>query len=468
MRTPIEHVAVIGAGVSGLAAAWALVRAGVGVTVLERSARVGGLVESERPVPGVVIEHGADGLLAGKPGGLPVLRALGLEERVVRGGRAPRRAFVLTGQGLVPMPAGLFAFQRRALPAMLRTPLLSPAAKLRLVLEPFAHRARGDETVAEFFDRRFGHEVRERLVAPMLRGLYGVAPDAIAMRAVFPALASFEDRYRSVTLALLAAPRTGAGQGLVTLQGGMAAVPEALAATLGDRVRRGLEVRRLERRARGGLRLHLAGGATLDADAAVMATPLHAAADLVAGLDEAAAGTLAAAVASDADVVTLAFERGQVEHPLDATGFVVGAPGHAMLACTFASEKWHGRAPEGLVVLRSVLAGCDGGDRELVEIAAGELRDILGLRGPAQWSRVRRHRAALPVHGPGQLGRIRAAAAGVAAAAPIALAGNYLGGVGVPDAIASGLAAAAHLLGNYTQAGDAGQPARERRRHGHR
>lgn len=229
MRTSIEHVAVVGAGVAGLAAGWALARAGVRVTVLERRHRVGGLVESERPVPGVLIEHGADGLLLGKSGGLPVLQALGLDGRLVRDGRAPRRALVLTDGGLVTMPQGLFAFQRRALPAMLRTPLLSPAAKLRLLLEPLAPRAEGDETVAAFFDRRFGRAVRDRLVTPMLRGLYGLTPDAIAMRAVFPTLAEYEDRYRSLVLALLVAPRASADQALATLDGGMAVLPDTLA-----------------------------------------------------------------------------------------------------------------------------------------------------------------------------------------------------------------------------------------------
>lgn len=446
MRRPVEHVAVVGAGVAGLAAAWALARAGVRVTVLERSRRVGGLVESERPAPGVLIEHGPDGLLAGKPGGLPVLRALGLAGRIVRGGRAPRRALVLTERGLLPMPAGLFAFQRRALPAMLRTPLLSPAAKLRLLLEPFARRARNDETVAEFFDRRFGLEVRERLVAPMLRGLYGVAPEAIAMRAAFPVLASFEERYRSIALALLAAPRPSAGQGLVALEGGMATIPAAFAATLGDRVRCGVELRRVRPRAGGGLRLETADGSALDADAAVLATPLRTTAALLADIVPVAAEALAGSGASDADVVTLAFARAQVGHPLDATGFVVGTPGRVLLACTFASEKWHGRAPEGLVVLRAVLGGFAGDDRDLLEATVGELREILDLRGPPAWYRIRRHRSALPVHPPGQLGRIRAAAEALGETAPLALAGNYLGGVGVPDAISSGLAAAGRFV----------------------
>ena len=447
MRRRIEHVAVIGAGVAGLAAAWALTRAGIRATVLERTSRVGGLVESERPVPDVLIEHGPDGLLASKPGGLPVLRALGLEQRIVRGGRAPRRALVLTERGLVPMPTGLFAFQRRALPAMFRTPLLSPAAKLRLLLEPFAGRAQGDETVAEFFDRRFGPEVRERLVAPMLRGLYGAAPDAIAMRAAFPVLASYEARYRSLALALLVAPRPSAGQGLVTLAGGMATIPETFAAGLGDGLHTGADVTGIARLAGDRLRLRLHDGSTLEVDAAVLATPLRTATELLADIDARTASVLGGSGTSDADVVTLAYARSQIQHPLDATGFVVGVADRALLACTFASEKWHGRAPEGLVILRAVLANCDGDDRALGATAIAELREILGLRGEPQWWRIRRHRAALPVHRPGQLARIQEAADALAASAPLVLAGNYLGGVGVPDAIASGLRAAGQLLG---------------------
>jgi len=447
MTSRPEHAVVVGAGVAGLAAAWTFARAGVRVTVLERGRRIGGLVESEQPEPGVLVEHGADGILASKPGGLPVLRALGLEGGLVRGGRAPRRAFVWTGGDLVLMPPGLFAFERRALASMMRSPLLSRRAKARLLLEPFMPRGPVEQTVGDFFERRFGREVRDRLVAPMLRGLYGAPPDAIALRTVFPTLAAYEERFGSIGVALLVAKRTVTpGQGLVALQQGMAAVPQALADRLGDRVHLGVGVRRIARSG-AGVRLALDDGATLDADALVVATPVQTAAALLADLVPALGAALGDVVATDADVVNLAFERRQVEHPLDGTGFVVGAAGHATLACTFASEKWHGRAPEGLVVLRSVLHGDLASDEDVLARALEELRPVIGLRGAPRWTRLRRRRAALPALAPGRAARIATALEQADGLGPIALAGNYLRGVGVPDAIATGIAAATRLLG---------------------
>jgi oxygen-dependent protoporphyrinogen oxidase len=449
VSAPATTVAVIGGGVAGLAAAWDLAKRGVSTVLLERSPRLGGLVETERPLPGVVLEHGADAVLADKPGGMTVLRELGLDAKLVRSGRAPRRAFVSTDGRLVPMPAGLFAFERRALFTMMTSPLLSPAAKLRLVVEPLGMRSSDpDESVASFFRRRLGAEVEEKLVAPMIRGIYGAPTDALGVRSVFPKLAGMEDRFGSVGLALLFTERSPRGAGLVALSGGMESIPHALAAAAterGARVRLGAGARSFSRRA-GGFRIDLEDGSSLDAEGVLIATELSTAARLLAPLDGALASELAEIRATDAEVVSLAYPRAEVGHPLDGTGFVVGEPGRATLACTFASEKWDGRAPEGLAVFRSVLSGApELGERDLVAAAHAELRALLGVRGEPTLTRVRRRRAALPLYGVGHRERIASVRARAEALGAIALAGNYLGGVGVPDAISSGLAASAAL-----------------------
>lgn len=442
-----RDVVVIGGGVAGLAAAWALGRRGARVVVVERKNRLGGLVETERPEDGVTIEHGADAVLSSKPGGMPVLAALGLDRDLVGSGRAPRRAFVLGEEGLVPMPAGLFSFERRALLTMLASPLLSPRGKLRLSLEPLARRGDAeDESVRAFFARRLGAEVEARLVAPMVRGIYGASSSELGVRSAFPALAGFEDRFGSVALALLWAPRPPRGAGLVTPHDGMELIPRRLFEASGARVVFKRAVRSIELGARRA-RVRLDDGSVLDPEAVVVATDVATAAGLLGPLDRTVGELLGAVRSTDAEVVTLAYAREAIAHPLDGTGFVVGRSGLQTVACTFASEKWRGRAPEGIAVFRSVLSGArDATDAELVLAARKELREVLGAAGRPLWHRIRRRRGALPTSGVGHHARIDRVLEGVRALGRVGLAGNYLRGVGVPDAITTGVSAAETLL----------------------
>lgn len=439
-------VVIVGAGVAGLAAAFALRGAGRRVVVVDRATRVGGLVESERIGDDVLLEHGADAVLSQKRGGKEMLEALGLGPELVRAGRAPKRAFVWSEAGLLPMPGGLFSFERRALLTMLSSPLLSVRGKLRLALEPLMPRAdEEDEPVSTFFARRLGPEVAARLCAPMVRGVYGAEPSEIGVRSIFPTLAGYEDRFGSVGLALVIAPRSPRGGGLVTPRGGMDRIPERLASQSGAQLALGVGVRSIERRGRGA-RVTLDDGACLEAGAVVVATDVATAARLLAPLSPQLGDLLGDIRATDVEVVTLGVARHAVAHPLDGTGFVVGRDGTQTLACTFASEKWHGRAPEGTAVFRSVLRGArEASEEALVETARSELAEILGVVGKPLWARVRRRPRALPVYGVGHAARI-ARVRGIAhELGGIALAGNYLGGVGVPDAISSGTDAATAL-----------------------
>lgn len=450
MTSP-ETALVIGGGVAGLAAAWRLAEAGVRVWLVERAPRLGGLVETERPVPSVILEHGADAVLADKPGGMDTLRALGLAEGLVVGGRAPKRAFVARGDALVPMPPGLFAFERKALLSMLRTPLLSPRAKLRLGLELLTPRSDApDESVASFFARRLGPDVEAALVAPMVRGIFGAESSVLGVRSVFPKLAAMEDGWGSVGLALLLAPRAPRGHGLLSLAQGMDAIPAALAthaARAGAKLATGLGARSLARTPRA-VRVTLDDGSTIDADAAVIASDVETAARLVAPLSSTLGDELDGIDATDAEVVSLVYARRAIDHPLDGTGFVVEGTDRRTVACTFASEKWHGRAPEDRAVFRCVLRrDATLSERDLVEAAHEELRVVLSIADRPSITRIRRRRRALPVYGVGHRERIARSRGAAADIGRVALAGNYLGGVGVPDAISAGLGAASALLG---------------------
>ncbi|MEZ4252843.1 MAG: protoporphyrinogen oxidase, partial [Polyangiales bacterium] len=202
-------VVVVGGGVAGLAATWRLRERGQDVVLLERSARLGGLVESERlgGSRGWVLEHGPDGFLASKPGMREVLERLDVLDELVIGGDARRVAYVARSEResirLDPIPTSLFRFERRAIVELLRSPLLSWSAKVRLFAEPFVRHSARTDTVARFVVRRFGRELAERVFEPMMRGVYGASIAELGLHETMPKLADLERRYGSVGVALL-------------------------------------------------------------------------------------------------------------------------------------------------------------------------------------------------------------------------------------------------------------------------
>lgn len=455
------RLVVVGAGVAGLAAARTALdaRPELDVVVLERSPRAGGLVETEHTGEGFVVEHGADCLVTTKPAGMDTVRQLDLAGEVVTGTEAPRTAFVVRRGRLVPLPAGLaFGVPASAL-EMLRTPVLSWPAKVRMGLEPLLSPGPhvDDESVASFVARRFGRQMVDRVIDPLLGGVHGVPADELSVRACLPRMRELERAHGSVVAGMQrerrgrkrrAASAPGALPPAISLRRGMGALPEALARSLGGRVRLGAEVRAVERRAGGGYRVRLAGGEHLDADAVVMAAPAHVASALVAPLSVALATMLARVRHGRVDAVTLGFRQRDLGHPLAGTGFVVPASeGRATRACSWSSVKWPGRAPEGSVLMRSVLHAPEMDDEALVSVARSDLRELMGVEADPVLLRVRRIERALPVYEVGYLDRLEAMRHEAAGLGAFALAGNAQGGIGVPDCIQSGREAAGAVLG---------------------
>jgi protoporphyrinogen/coproporphyrinogen III oxidase len=452
-----RRVAVVGAGVAGLAAAHALIREApeLDVVVLERAGRAGGLVETERTPDGFVVEHGADCLVTTKPWGIAAVQALGLLDQVVTGPE-PRRSFVVADGTLVAVP-GIFAGPTAAaVVSLLRTPLLSMGGKARLAMEPFLPRRRddADESVSAFLDRRFGREVSNTILEPLLGGIYGGHAERLSADACIPRLRDFEREHRSVTLgmrrAVRARRRQSAGARLpvmVSLRDGMGSLLARFAAAIGARLRCGIAVDRIERIAAGRLRLATAAG-PVDCDGVVVAVPAWRAPSLLERLDPDLAAALAAVRHQALDCVTMAWAECDVPRRLDGSGFVTPATdGRPTRACTWSSHKWPGRAPTGQVLVRSVLHRPDARADEVLDAARGDLRELMGITAPPALVRVRRLPRATPIYEVGALAAVAAMQARARALGAVALAGNAHGGIGIPDCVRSGESAARAVLG---------------------
>lgn len=435
---------VVGAGVAGLGAAHALRDRGFEATVLDPAPQPGGVLQSVR-VGDYLFERGPN-TMAVKAPALALLRRLGLEDRVLPAAPASRLRFLYHQERLEPLPSGLSA--------ALTTPLLSPRGKLRLLREPFVRR--GDaagESVHEFCARRLGPEASERLVGAFLTGVYAGDERELGAEAVFPQLVEAERESGSIVRGLLAARRSGAPQGLRGIYStplGLGDLGAALAEPLGDACRLGVRAVRL---ARDGDRWRVeaqgAGGdETWSTRRLVLATPAAESAALLEPLDATLAADLRVIAYAPIVSVSVAVDLARTRRPIDGFGFLVPrAAGLRVLGCLFMSNLFPGRAPSGHALMTVMLGGVrwpeavELPDEVLRDALAADLESTLGLRDGWEVLHVARWPRAVPQPARDHVGRVRDLARRAARLGALELAGAWRAGVGVPDALASGIRA---------------------------
>ncbi|HEY5240126.1 MAG TPA: protoporphyrinogen oxidase [Polyangiaceae bacterium] len=446
-----RRIVIVGGGIAGLAAARSAVLQGrklgreVNVTVLERAPRFGGVLVTER-VDGFLLDAGADSWVIAKPQATALARALGLGGELLGTRLENRRYYVGWGDRLHLVPEGLVLGVPTRIGPLLSTDLFTWRGKARMALEPLIppRRFEGDEdeSIAAFAARRLGREAAERLVAPLLGGISAGEASDISVRAAFPQLVAMEREHGSLVRGMLVARRARSGESpFMSLEGGTGALVEALV----DRVHEdGVMLR--ERTAVEGLTLdgtwsvRLEGGERLEADAVLLAVPAYAAATLVADIDDELAQALSSIVFGSSSTVFLGYRRADVAHPLDGVGFVVPrTAGRAVLACTWISSKWEGRAPDGQVLLRVFVAGATQTDDALVNTARAELRTLMGIDAEPTMTRVFRFERSGAQMRVGHLVTLRTIRSRLKAAAPgLRVAGGGYDGVGIPDCIRQG------------------------------
>jgi oxygen-dependent protoporphyrinogen oxidase len=461
----MKRIAIIGGGISGLSAAFALEeqrRAGVPLeyVLFERAERLGGVLVTEH-AEGCLIEAGPDSFLTEKPWAADLCRRLGLGDQLIGSNDASRKTYILVKGKLVVMPDGLmFMVPTRILPTVF-SPLFSPRTKLRMAREWFhpPHKAAGDETVAAMVERHYGEEMVDRLADPLLSGVYGGEAGNLSVRAVLPRFAEMESQHGSLGRAMLAARRkmakaaSGPPRPLFTsLKNGMQQLVDALLERLpASSLRSNTSVQSLQPEA---------GGWTVSAgyesdhfDGVIMATPAPAAAALLHLASAELAAELSGIAYSSSVTVTLGYDQKTRAALPPGFGFLVPrSESKRMLAATFVHSKFPHRAPEDRALVRCFLGGArDEGilassEEEILGIVRSELREIIGLAAEPRFARVYKWQGAMAQYAVGHLERLERIERLRQQLPGLALAGNGYRGIGVPDCVRSGQEAAKRML----------------------
>lgn len=466
------RIAIIGGGITGLSAAHRLMELSsengteLEVLLFEASKKLGGVISTKR-VHDFLIEEGPDSFITTKPWALNLCRRLDLGSQLIHTNEENRRTYVIRRGRLVSLPDGFLMLAPTRLLPFLTSPLFTWRGKLRTALEIVqpGRSTQRDESLASFVARRFGREVLDRVAQPLISGIYTADPETLSLKATFPQFVELEQKHGSIIRGLIKerndgntskSGESGARYSLfLSLKDGMETLIEKLASCLPkESLKLGKTVKLLEVSKKGWI-LTTEDGNMINADGVIVALASNRAHNLLKGFDTRLAKELSRVKYESSAVINLAYDRKDISHNLNGFGFVVPAvEKRPILACSFASLKFKGRAPEGKVLLRCFIGGATNpviyqrDDDWLMKTAHEEMCELLGVTNKPILKTVSRYDQSMPQYFVGHLDLVANIKERVNKYNSLELAGNAYSGVGIPDCINSGEMAAEKIFNN--------------------
>lgn len=404
------------------------------------------MIQTEK-VQGCTLEAGPDSFLAVKPAALELIRDVGLAGEVIGSNDDQRATYILKRGKLYPLPEGMMMMIPTKIMPVVKSGLLSWGTKIKMGLEYFRRPSQHeDRSVREFLIDHYGEEAVDYLAEPLLAGVYGGDPGALSVNSVLGRFVELERKYGSLTRAVLSNPRPKGGESLFkTLKPGLTKLIAALAPAADSQ--QGL-AEAMERKGSGWrVRIH---GEWVDAAAVVVATRAHQAGKLLHSLDPALGKLLTSIPYTSSLTLSLGYKRAEIKHAMDGFGFLVPKRERSHVkACTWVHKKFNFRVPEDRVVMRCFMSGdaLDESDQKLVEIARGELRDIMGVQASPDFHVIHRWPGSMAQYTVGHQKRIEEVQSRMRSLPNLYLAGNYFDGIGIPDCIRLGRVAAETIAG---------------------
>lgn len=446
------HV-VIGGGITGLAACWYLAKAGHRPLLIEKEARLGGVIRTDQ-VEGCLVEGGPDSFLASKPAAMELIRELGLEGDVIGSNDHQRVTSIVKGGKLVPMPDGLMMMVPTQIMPMVSSTLFSWGTKIKMGLEYFRRPVADppERSVAQLVREHYGQEAVDYLAEPLLSGVYGGDPEELSADAVLEMFVNLEKKYGSLTKGTLAmraerAKQAPSGPLFRTLKGGMEQLTAAITCQLPGKMDRRQDEVVAVRKGNFGYEVELKKE-TLYAEHVFVCCPATAASRILAPIDGRMAELLGQVRYNSSVTLALGFDQADVEGKITGFGFLVPkVERRRMAACTYVKTKFDHRVPPAKALLRCFLGGAaiDVPEADLIRDVRAELKDLVGVTAAPLFTRISRWNGAMAQYTIGHKKRMAEVRQLAAAHPGLHLAGNAFEGIGIPDCIRGAKAAVASL-----------------------